>query len=294
MSYPQFTGIPAALPGATTTESLPTATTDPALEFAVQAAGEQPVRESVLHQALRGGALPPPVWDHYFDGPPAGSFDAGVARVLGELYHLEFAHWVKANKYPIVGDFPDVLGPLQDEVKKSYGFGRFAVLLATGIRMAQEYGDSEDERQADAERDISKLAAVGFYAGWLMGQEHMETEIHSRSTKGTVQELVEVFRRKMDIGAVFDDALTSKGYWTAEQIDQAKCIVRREENPDETTPEGYWKDDTGHSACGHEHAGFRCTLGKGHDGDHVAEMDDQGPDQRWSDDAQAVVTGGGR
>ena len=141
-------------------------------------------RESILHQALRGGALPPPIHDQYFDAPPAGSFDAGVARVLAEQYELDWVSWVKGNNYKIVGDFPNVVGALQDEVRASFGFARFALMLASGVRLAQEEEASETEKQTEAEADVAKLAAVGFFAGWLMGIEHQEAKQGARANNG--------------------------------------------------------------------------------------------------------------
>lgn len=56
-----------------------------------------------------------------------------------------------------------------------------------------------------------------------------------------IAELTDLFRHKLDLYGADTDLLASKGYWTEEQIEEAKRIVRREENPDETTPDGDWK-----------------------------------------------------
>ena len=166
---------------------------DTQLDSAVSEAGQHPERaaalaveigigrESIVHQALRGVVLPPPIWDEHWDPPPAGSFDAGVARVMGEQYVIDFEMWAVANKAR--PDFPtrDVTAELQAEVRRSYGFARYAMMLASGIRLAQEEGDSEDDRLKDAEKDISRMAAVAFYAGWLMAMEYVDAQSSARS-----------------------------------------------------------------------------------------------------------------
>ena len=65
------------------------------------------------------------------------------------------------------------------------------------------------------------------------------------ATTGTTEELVDLFRRKIHLGGVDDEALTSGGsgdgpeepYWTQEQVDQARRMVRMEVAPEEYGPD---------------------------------------------------------
>ena len=223
-------------------------TTDTQLDSAVAVAGEHPeratelaeqlsigtgARESMLHQALRGEALPPPIHDEWVDPPHAGAFDAGVARVLGEEYVVDFEAWVRANKYPMHSTFRDVVTEIREEVKQSYGFARYALMLAGDIRMALDDKTPETEMQSTAEKDLSNMAAVAFYAGWIMGQEHQDAKRSARAAKGTVQELVSLLLYRLHPGAASPDTWTSRGYWTEEQVWAALDRVRAIEAPEE-------------------------------------------------------------
>lgn len=204
--------------------------------------------ESILHQALRGEALPPAVHDIWFDLPSAGSFDAGIARVMGEQHVFNCDEYMRARGLNIVISFTDVTGAIAEEVKRSYGFARYAVTLTSAFR--NEDGDTAEVHQQAVEHELSKMAATAFLAGWYMGQEHHDAKSSARTSKGTVPELVDLFRRKIHIGAIPEDALTSGGeggvpYWSDEQIREAQRIIHKKFDPEGPDAQGLLDEQDG-------------------------------------------------
>ena len=137
-------------------------------------------QESVLHQTLRGEAFPPPGYDSWWDAPPAGAFDGGVTRVMGEdeSYFLTKIS-LSPSGQPWVTDETDRVEDVRLQVTNSYGFARYVGLLMTAIEMAKEDGNLRG-----VEYEVSQMAAVAFLAGWYMGQEYQDAKRSARTNTG--------------------------------------------------------------------------------------------------------------
>ena len=189
MATPQNSGNTPARPN-------DTPAIDPTLEAAIAEAGKHPERaaaiaaklgigttaqqESVLHQTLRGEAFPPPGYDSWWDAPPAGAFDGGVTRVMGEdeSYFLTKMS-LSPSGQPWVTDETDRVEDVRLQVTNSYGFARYVGLLMTAIEMAKEDGNLRG-----VEYEVSQMAAVAFLAGWTMGQEYQDAKRSARTNTG--------------------------------------------------------------------------------------------------------------
>ena len=221
---------------------------DPTLEAAIAEAAAHPERAaklaqelglshgdkkqystSALGQVLRGESFPPPIHDIYWDEPPAGAFDGGVTRVMGEseLYFLTKNSLCAAGT-PWVTSETDRVGSIRQQVINSYGFARYAGVLMVAIEEAQG-----NDKIDGVEYTLSEMIAVAFLAGWYMAMEHSEVKQNAREedarvARGTIPELLDLFGRKLHPGSVSDDALTSKCHWTPAQVDAAREIVRQD------------------------------------------------------------------
>lgn len=106
------------------------------------------------------------------------------------------------------------------------------------VRKLRETLAELQEGIASADQDAREYALNRYTARIMRAAFEAGRRHDPAASDSDLDELVDLFRRKIHLGAVSDEALTSGGscgtepYWTYEQIDQARRIVRLEDDPD--------------------------------------------------------------
>lgn len=191
-----------------------------------------PAPVSPMRLALQGAALAP--FEGSFDWAPeipSDAFEGGLGRVLA-------------------GDMADPKylreSGLLAQVEASNLYGRLLVCAVDALAEGDVDG---------AHMWMRHDAAVLFAAGWCICSDILfakycsfrERDREEERTRkhGSVDELVDLLARKILLGSVDDQALTSGGYWTQAHVDEARRRVRAKCFPEDYNSEGNLRSEGG-------------------------------------------------
>ena len=205
--------------------------------------------------------------DQFLSDIPLRQFEVGL-----EIAALEERH------YDLEGFRGDRTTELIDRLETIQKLREAVGELEQGLTSA-----AADERDYHILRYTARIMRAAFEAG----RRHEPVESDTR-----LDELVTLFRLKIHLGAINDDALTSGGalgkkpYWTDQEINLARRMVRLEYAPGKCVDE----------VCGAEDKGYVCNEPLQHDGDHIADGHEETPCHRWParPASEAAENGGGR